>query len=160
VESVYIETTIVSYLVARPSSAPLVAAKQGITREWWELRRPLFACFVSEAVLQEAAQGDEAQAARRLAALRGMAKLQASVEAEHLAEAFLDAALPERAAIDAAHLSIATVCGAKYLLTWNCAHLANAQILDRLEPIALRRGFALPRVCTPEELMGESNDDR
>ena len=158
-ETVYIETTIVSYLVARPSSAPLVASKQAITREWWESRRPLFACFVSEAVLQEAAQGDGAQAAQRLAALRGLPKLQATVEAEHLAEAFLDAALPERAAIDAAHLSIATVCGAKYLLTWNCAHLANAQILDRLEPIALRRGFALPRVCTPEELMGGLGDD-
>ena len=81
------------------------------------------------------------------------------MEAERLAEAFLEAALPARAAIDAAHLSIATVCGAKYLLTWNCAHLANAQILDRLEPIALRLGFALPRVCTPEELMGGLGDD-
>jgi hypothetical protein len=158
-ETVYIETTIVSYLVARSSSTPLVAAKQSITREWWETRRPHFACRVSEAVLQEAAQGDEAQAALRLAALRGIPKLRASPEAERLAEAFLEAALPARAAIDAAHLSIATVCGAKYLLTWNCAHLANAQILDRLEPIALRLGFDLPRVCTPEELMGEFEDD-
>ena len=81
------------------------------------------------------------------------------MEAERLAEAFLEAALPARAAIDAAHLSIATVCGAKYLLTWNCAHLANAQVLDRLEPIALRLGFALPRVCTPEELMRGLGDD-
>jgi hypothetical protein len=77
-----------------------------------------------------------------------------------LAEAFLDAVLRERAALDAVHLSISTVCGAKYLLTWNCAHLANAQILDRLEPVALRRGFALPRVCTPEELMGGLPGDR
>ena len=158
-ETVYIETTIVSYLVARPSAAPLVSAKQAITREWWELRRPLFACYISEAVLQEARQGDEAQAALRLAALRGIPKLKASAEAENLAEAFLAAALPTRAAIDAAHLAIATVCGAKYLLTWNCAHLANAQVLDCLEPVAVRRGLALPRVCTPEELMGMFDDD-
>ena len=58
------------------------------------------------------------------------------------------------AAQDAAPLAIATIGHVKYLLTWNCSHLANAQILDRLEPIALAAGFKLPRVCTPEELMG------
>jgi len=44
----------------------------------------------------------------------------------------------------------------KYLLTWNCNHLANAEMLDQWEPIAIKAGCKLPRVCTPEELMGAS----
>jgi hypothetical protein len=80
----------------------------------------------------------------------------AAPDGERLAAAFLESALPTKAARDAAHLAIAAVGGVKYLLTWNCNHLANAQILDRFEPVAAVRGFRLPGVCTPEELMGES----
>lgn len=42
------------------------------------------------------------------------------------------------------------------LLAWNCRHLANAQILRRLEAEAKRAGWKLPKVCTPPELMGDS----
>jgi hypothetical protein len=159
-ESVYLETTVVSYLVSRPSVNPLVAARQELTRQWWDLRRHNFACYVSEVVIQEAGEGDFEQAARRLGVIEGLPKLAASAEAERLSALFLETVLPERAALDAAHLAIATVAGIQFLLTWNCAHLANAQVLDRLEPIALRAGFKLPRVCTPDELMGVlPNDD-
>lgn len=158
-DSVYLETTVLSYLVARPSAVPLIAARQEITKAWWERQRGTFACYISEVVLEEAAQGDAAQAVLRLEAVAGMPKLAASPDAERLADGFLQSALPARAALDAAHLAIAAMAGTKYLLTWNCAHLANAQILDRLEPIALRFGCVLPRVCTPEELMGISIDD-
>lgn len=158
-DSVYLETTVLSYLVARPSAVPLIAARQEITKAWWERQRETFACYISEVVLEEAAQGDAAQAALRLEAVAGMSKLAASPDAERLADGFMQSALPARAALDAAYLAIAAVAGTKYLLTWNCAHLANAQILDRLEPIALRFGCVLPRVCTPEELMGISIDD-
>jgi hypothetical protein len=110
----------------------------------------------SDAVLDEASEGDPEQAALRLQALDGIPKLAATAEGERLAAAFLAGALPAKAAGDAAHLAIATVGRVKYLLTWNCTHLANAQLLDRIEPIAATAGFKLPRVCTPEELMGVS----
>jgi hypothetical protein len=100
--------------------------------------------------------GDAEQAALRLKALEGIPRLVATPDGERLAAAFLAGALPLKAARDAAHLAIAAVGGVKYLLTWNCTHLANAQILDRLEPIAATGGFKLPRVCTPEGLMGVS----
>ncbi len=155
-DTVYIETTIVSYLVSRPSRDLIVAGHQQLTRDWWERRRPKFACFISNVVLDEARDGDAEQAALRLKALEGIPKLAATPEGERLAAAFLEGALPLKAAQDAAHLAIATVGRVKYMLTWNCNHLANAQILDRLEPIAAAVGFKLPRVCTPEELMGVS----
>jgi hypothetical protein len=155
-DSVYIETTVVSYLVSHPSQDVIVAAHQQMTREWWQRRRPHFACFVSDIVLDEAGDGDAEQAALRLKALEGISKLAATATGELLAAAFLADALPAKAAGDAAHLAIATVGKVKYLVTWNCAHLANAQLLDRLEPVAAIAGFKLPRVCTPEELMGVS----
>ena len=153
-EIVYIETTIVSYLVARPSRDLIAAGHQQLTREWWDTRRSKFACFISEIVLDEARGGDPEQAAMRLQKLEGFPRLTVTVEAERLAAMFLQGVLPSKAAQDAAPLAIATIGHVKYLLTWNCSHLANAQILDRLEPIALAAGFKLPRVCTPEELMG------
>ena len=155
-ETVYIETTVVSYLVSHPSRDLVVAAHQQLTREWWHRRRRLFACFISDVVLDEAGDGDTEQAALRLKALDDIPKLAATAEGERLAAAFLAGVLPAKAAGDAAHLAIATVGKVKYLLTWNCNHLANAQLLDRLEPIAATAGFKLPRVCTPEELMGVS----
>jgi len=155
-EAVYIETSVVSYLVSRPSRDLVVAGHQQLTREWWENRRAKFVCFISEVVLDEARDGDAAQAALRLQALEGFPRLAATPEAEKLAAAFLESVLPAKAARDAAHLAIVTVARVKYLLTWNCSHLANAQILDRLDPIAVAAGFKLPRVCTPEELMGVS----
>jgi hypothetical protein len=155
-ETVYIETTIVSYLVSRPSRDLIVAGHQQLTGDWWENRRSKFACFISDVVLDEAREGDAQQAALRLQTMAGFPKLPASLEAEGLAAAFLNTVLPAKAARDAAHLAIATAGGVKYLLTWNCVHLANAQVLDRLEPVAAANGFKLPRVCTPEELMGIS----
>jgi hypothetical protein len=156
-DTVYIETSVVSYLVSRPGRDLVVAGHQQLTREWWENRRAKFVCFISDVVLDEARDGDAAQAAMRLQALAGFPRLAATLEAEKLAAAFLECVLPTKAARDAAHLAIATAGKVKYLLTWNCNHLANAQILDRLDPIAAAGGFKLPRVCTPEELMGVSN---
>lgn len=153
-DTVYLETTIVSFLVARPSRDLIVAAHQQLTREWWERRRAMFSCFISQVVIEEAAVGDAGQAARRLDELRDLPQLVASAQAEALAAAFLQRCLPPKAARDAAHLAIATAGHVKYLLTWNCNHLANAQILDQLEPVAVAAGLRLPRVCTPEELMG------
>ena len=155
-DTVYIETTVASYLVSRPSQDVVIAAHQQLTREWWDQRRRLFACFISDVVLDEAGERDAEQAALRLKALEGIPKLVPTAEGERLAAAFLANVLPSKAAGDAAHLAIATIGKVNYVLTWNCNHLANAQLLDRLEPIAATAGFKLPGVCTPEELMGVS----
>lgn len=84
-----------------------------------------------------------------------MAALPVSKDAVELAAQFLaTGSLPPAARADAVHLAVATLAKADYLLTWNCRHLANAQILRRLEREAARRGWELPNVCTPLELMG------
>jgi predicted nucleic acid-binding protein len=155
-ETVYIETTVVSYLVANQSRHLITAGQQQATRDWWTRRRSSFYCMVSQETLAEAARGDTEQAARRLAALAGLPVLPIAAEAELLAADFLrTGALPPSARSDAIHLAVASFVQADYLLTWNCRHLANAQIIRRLEREAARSGWNLPTICTPLELMGD-----
>lgn len=157
VETVYIETTIVSYLVADPSRDLLLAAHQQATRDWWQRRRRDFQCVISAEVIAEASQGEAEQARRRLEILAPLPRMDVTDEARELARAFLaTGALPPKAVRDAAHLAVAAVSKVDYLLTWNCRHLANAQILRRLEREAGAHRWELPHVCTPVELMGDS----
>jgi hypothetical protein len=154
-ESVYLETTFISYLVARPSRDLLVAAHQQITQEWWTNRRGEFECSISQFVHDEAALGDPAEAKKRLAVIDGLANLEVSPDVMSLASAIMAAGvLPPHAYADAAHVAVATVHGVDYLLTWNCKHLANAQIARRIAHVCEAHGRRMPIICTPEELMG------
>jgi len=154
-ETVYLETTIISYLASEPSRDLIVAGHQQITQDWWMQRRALFACSISQEVVDEISRGDSAQVIRRLALARTLPLLTASGEAERLTLLLLrSGALPAIATSDAAHLAIATTAGMDYLLTWNCRHIANGQILKKVAAVCEQAGFRLPAVCTPEELMG------
>jgi predicted nucleic acid-binding protein len=154
-ESVYIETTVISYLISRPSRDILVAAHQQTTNEWWTTRRQEFECFISQVVIDEIQAGDNEASMRRIKEISHFPVLEASIEAEHLAEAILAAGvIPKRAVNDAVHIAIAAVNDVDYLLTWNCRHLANAQLIRRVSVICNAKGFNMPVICTPEELMG------
>ena len=152
---VYLETTIVSYLTARPMRTVVGAAHQQITLDWWEGRRHAFDLVVSEAVIREAERGDPDAAKRRLAALRGIPRLALTGEALRLAEGFMGRGLlPRKAAEDGLHIAVATVHKVDYLLTWNCAHIANPELQAKLAEYLVEREFFLPFICTPEELLG------
>ena len=154
-ESVYIETTVIGYLVSRPSRDILVAAHQQTTHEWWNSRRQEFECFISQIVIDEIEAGDREAAGERMKEVGDFAVLEATIEAEHLTEAVIEAeAIPKSAVSDAAHIAVAAVNDVDYLLTWNCRHLANAQIIRRVSVICNTRGYSMPVICTPEELMG------
>jgi hypothetical protein len=155
-QSVYVETTIVSYLTARPSRDPIREGQQQLTRLWWSTRRAAFDLFTSEIVVIEAAAGDPVAAKERLDALRPIPKIDILETAVDLSEELLAAAaLPIVAARDSLHVGICAVNGIDYLLTWNCRHLANAVLRDRIEEVCESFGFRPPKICTPEELLGE-----
>jgi hypothetical protein len=152
-ESVYVETSIISYLCSRPSRDLVVAANQEITREWWDGRRHDYDLYVSEIVLVEIAAGDPTAAEKRLSIARGLPLLAATDEAKNLEGAILDALdLPRKVAADAAHIAIASVHGMNYLLTLNCAHIANPHWVPRLRKTIEAEGFDMPVICTPQEL--------
>ena len=105
-------------------------------------------------VIDEASAGDQAAATRRLEILAALPLLDPGDEAAELAQALIaHVPLPESAAADALHIAIAVVNGMDYLLTWNCTHIANAALRSRIEAVCRRRGFEVPIICTPEELL-------
>jgi hypothetical protein len=154
-ETVYIETSILGYLTARPSRDIVVAANIEVTKEWWNIRRGDFQLYSSQAVVKETSQGDVVIASQRLEILANLSLLDLNQAVLDLAEQFLERSnLPAKADIDAVHIATATVHGMDYLLTWNCKHIANAQIQGKLAEISLDFGYELPILCTPYELLG------
>ena len=154
-ETVYIETSILGYLTARATKNLIIAANIEVTRDWWELRRSNFKLYISQVVLDEIGEGDSEIAAQRLEILRDFPLLELNQAVRDLAGQFLARSnLPPKAADDAVHIATATVYGLDYLLTWNCKHIANAQIQRKLAEISLDFGYQLPIICTPYELLG------
>jgi predicted nucleic acid-binding protein len=150
---VYIETSFVSYLVARRSRDLIVAARQQLTIDWWENQHDKFELFISETVLQEARQGDAGEIAKRLKALDGLTLLDVTNEALRLAnELIKNGTLPAKAAVDAVHIAVATVHKMDYLLTWNCKHIANGQVRKLAGRFFRNAGYEPSVICTPEEL--------
>lgn len=155
-ETVYIETSILGYLTARSTKNLIIAGNIEITRDWWELRRSAFTLYISQVVLDEVSQGDAEIAAQRLEVARGIPLLEVTEAVENLAAQFMARSnLPSKASDDAIHIALATVNRLDYLLTWNCKHIANAQIQKKLLEICSTSEYTLPIICTPYELMGE-----
>jgi hypothetical protein len=153
---IYIESTIPSYVVARPARDLLQAARQQLTRDWWDLQREKHTLFTSQVVLDEIAGGESTKARQRLAVMAGITLLRSTDEAETLTQCILDSGLlPPDADRDAAHIALSTVHEMDILLSWNCRHIANAAIQTRLRRLSEKSGFALPVLCTPDELAGE-----
>ena len=160
---VYVETSVVSYLTARPARDIVVAGRQQSTRDWWAAASRRFELVASELVREEAGVGDPEAANARLAALAPLGVLGTSGEALELAQRLVAAgAVPRSAAQDAAHVAIAAVHGVEFLATWNFRHIANATARRRIEAVCRESGIEPPVLCTPEELAEaeEVDDDR
>ena len=156
----YIETSVVSYLTARPSRDVVVAAYQEVTREWWRDAATRFELVASALVIAEARVGDADAARARLEVLKGVAFLDATPDAEQLTQALLEfGAVPRQAAVDAAHIAIAVTNGVDYLVTWNFRHIANAAMRARIEYVCRRSGYEPPIICTPNELLETDHED-
>jgi len=154
-QRLYIKTSVVSYLAARPSRDLLVAARQEATAELWSKLSSLgLTGYVSTLVHQEAEQGDPEQARKRIDALSSLAVLDIDEEAQALAEQILAAkAVPAEYPDDALHMAVAAVNGMDVLVTWNFAHLNNPIARLRIRQIVEDNGYRCPEVCSPEELL-------
>jgi predicted nucleic acid-binding protein len=155
-QSVYIESSVISYLVARPSRDVVIAARQALTETWWQSQRVEFDLFVSSLVVQEISRGDAAAAEKRLQAVENIPFLATSPEAQRLAEDLLaKGAVPGNSEEDALHIAIAAAGGIEFLLTWNFKHINNAQTKGFITTVVESHGFACPILCSPEELGAE-----
>jgi hypothetical protein len=156
---VYVETSVISYLTARPSKTIIGAAHQQLTRSWWE-RRFEYDLLVSQSVWQECAAGDPDAAQKRLVALEDLDVLEVTEDMISLAEALIAQRLiPAKAIEDSLHIAIATLHHVDFLLTWNCRHIANPVVQEGIAEYLEQRGLFLPIICTPEELLGGQDDE-
>jgi predicted nucleic acid-binding protein len=153
-ESIYIETSVVSYYVSKPSRDIIVLAHQQITSGWWPKAVKRFDVYISEVVVEEAAAGNKESAEQRLNKLKDFPCLELTEKVEKTAQIYMEKlSIPKKALRDAAHLAVASVHNIDYLVTWNCVHLANGEIIKKLLKINEKLSIKTPVICTPEELM-------
>ena len=159
-DSLYVETSIVSRATAWPSSDIQIAALQQQAREWWANERRKFALVTSQLVIAEASAGDPVAAADRLKLLDGLPLVPITADAQSLANSIVGASLmPPKAAADALHVAVAAVAGVRYLLTQNCRHIANAHILPQVYRLLDKAGFGQLLICTPAEFLGGDDEN-
>jgi len=155
-KSVYIESSVISYITARPSRDIVTSARQTITIEWWEEYKDTFDTFISELVIEEIGSGDLAAAKRRLSVIEKIPVLEATENSVKLAKALIiENAVPESSTEDALHISIAAVQRIDFLLTWNFKHINNANTRDKISKVITQWDYTCPVLCSPEELINE-----
>ena len=154
-KKVYVETSVIGYLVARPSRDVIKNAWQVATREWWERACDHYELYASPVVEREAAKGDADAAARRLAVVRALQSIAMCDEMVALAENLLEAtAVPRTSFDDALHISVAAIAGMDFLLSWNCRHIANPETRPLIRKVCEEKGYRYPEICTPFEMLG------
>ena len=156
-KKVYVETSVISNLAARPSVNMIDAAHQLVTRQWWEGDRSQYDLYVSELVVEEAQRGDAEAAAKRMSVLSGLPVLVITNDMRKLAACLLEmTAVPPKSYEDAVHIAVATVNRMDYLLTWNCRHIANASTMPKIIATCEALNLKCPIICTPEQMKGGS----
>ena len=152
--TLYVETSFINYLTARPSRDVIVAGHQLLSKIWWETSRQAYDMYITQMVIQEASDGDPDAAKERLQITEDMTMLDLNEHVLTLSESLIrESALPKKAKNDAVHIAAAAVHRIKYIMTWNCSHMANAVMRPVIERVCSANGYIAPIICTPEELM-------
>ena len=154
--TVYIETTVPSdYCDDRPE----LVADISRTRQWWDLERPSYECFISEAVWNELATGENPTKSRCLALVEELPRLAVNEEIERIASVYqIRKLMPKSPVRDALHLAIATFYRMDFPLTWNCQQLANANKSRHLRELNIELDLITPQLVTPYQLQPWENE--
>lgn len=147
---IYVESSTISYLTARPSRDIIINAKQELTRQWWELRNR-FELFISDTVIEEISEGDPNAVEARLEIIAGISVLLLDDNVDRLAKHFLTSnAVPGNSGADARHIAFAAVFSMDFLITWNQKHIATDRKRKQIEAIIEEFGCKSPKLLTPE----------
>jgi predicted nucleic acid-binding protein len=155
-KTVYIETSIPSYLTARASADVKSTTWQLITKQWWLEESKKYELFISDLVIAEASRGNIEASKRRISSLDGLAELSIEPITGELANNIIaEGGMPKSSEADAIHVALCAVHHIDYLLTWNCRHINNAITKPVIRDICKKYGFSCPEICTPLELLYE-----
>lgn len=154
----YIETSVISYLTARPSKDIIVAGRQASTRDLWDNLNK-FDPFVSELVYNESTKGDTVAAEARINAISNLPELDITDECHILAQAIIkDGAVPSQFPEDALHIAIGAVHNIDFIVTLNFKHINNPVTRALIRKSIESNGYQCPELCSPDELIG-GNDE-
>jgi predicted nucleic acid-binding protein len=150
---IYVETSVISYLAARPSLDAINSTRQHFSRQLWARRFDLD-LLVSDAVLSEMRIGDEEAVRRRLEFCGDLSMLDVHPEAETLAlHLLLKKAVPKKAFTDAVHIAIAALHEIQFIASWNFRHIVGAVARRNIEVALAQAGRFVPVIATPEEIL-------
>jgi len=153
-QKVYIETSVICYLTAKPSSDIVVAGHQKSTYDWWNKTKSKFDCYISGFVFDEISKGDKNASIKRLGIVKNFKYLEINEDIEKLAEKYFNLFnIPEKSKFDSLHLAISVWYNIDFLLSWNCKHIANAIVNQRLREYNYKNNLHSIILCTPDELM-------
>jgi predicted nucleic acid-binding protein len=159
-QTIYVETSIISYLAGKPSKENLIAACQQATHSWWTNHRHRYELFTSQLVIAEANRGDSKVSEKRLSYLKGIPELLITSDVRDLAAALItQGALPKKAEADGLHIAAAAVHNIDLLLTWNCRHIDNPNTKPIVRSVCAMQGYQYPEICTPIELLEVINNE-
>jgi predicted nucleic acid-binding protein len=154
-QKIYVETSVVSYLVAKPSKNLVIAAHQASTMDMWN-KIDDFDVYISDIVIQEASNGDKIQASHRLQIIQELPVLKIDDEIKELAKLLIAGkAIPEKCPEDALHIAIAAANGMDVIVTWNFKHINNPITRVKIRQIVEGNGYVCPEICSPEEFLGD-----
>jgi len=155
---VYVETSVISYLTARPSRDPVNAARQLQAKALWNAQ-DRFNLVISPAVIDEARRGHPSQAALRSQAIAALPMLSLNAESVYLAQLLIERkAMPSKALADAVHIAIATTHKIRVVASFNFRHLASVFARARIEQTLRQLGYVAPQIATPEEILGVQDE--
>ncbi len=154
-ESIYLETSIISYYTSRPTSDPTARVHQEITRNWWPIATKRYDTFISQMVIDEAAHGDPGAVKKRLEEIKDFVVLEITEEIRNLSKIYeVELKIPPKAIGDTVHLAVTCLNNIDYLVTWNCTHICNGEIIKKLIKLNKQLDVHMPIICTPEQLTG------
>jgi len=157
--TVYIETSIISYLRQKPSRQIVTAARQLLTHRWWHGERKHYELVVSQYVIDEASAGDPILAAERLESLDGIPLLSHAPEIPKLADEIMSLCVfPEKHKSTLFTSRLSRIIRYNTYLMWNCKHIANAKILPHIHDLLAKLGIPIPIIYTPEELLSDDTE--
>jgi hypothetical protein len=150
---VYLDSTIPSYYF--DERAEILNYVQD-TRRWWDKEAKAYDLWISQTTLRELAKGEHPQKEKILAFVKNLSVLPEDPKILEITKVYIEHKLmPANLEGDATHLAYASFFDFKYLLTWNCNHLANANKRRHIEVINIRLGLAIPLIVTPQMLVKE-----
>ena len=152
-KSVYIETTIPSFVTAKPTTDIGNLFRQTTAKTFWEYERHKYDLYTSPYVWEECAKGDKEAAQRRLDLIKEIPQIPKSREADDLAEEYFEyLKIPQRAKTDCSHLAICVVNKIDFLLSWNMTHLGDVAH-DKVLEYNIKRNLWVPSLLDPDTFM-------